>query len=63
MAEICWFHFLKQLNCSKMMFNSFISICSGKKVIVGENQTMAVGDHDFTKSGITPSVNLVVSTL
>lgn len=32
----------------------------GKQVIVGPNQVMAVGDHDFTKSTITPSVNLLV---
>ena len=33
----------------------------GKKVIVGPNQVMAVGDHDFSKTTITPSVNFVVS--
>ena len=33
----------------------------GKKVIVGENQIMSVADHDFTKFGITPSVDLIVS--
>ena len=33
----------------------------GKKVIVGENHVMAVGDHDFTKFTIIPSVDLVVS--
>ena len=33
----------------------------GKKVIVGMNQTMAVGDHDFSKCTLTPSVNLLVS--
>lgn len=33
----------------------------GKKVIVGENQVMAVGDHDFTKFTIIPSVDLLVS--
>jgi hypothetical protein len=32
----------------------------GKKVIVGINQTMAVGDHDFSKCTLTPSVNLLV---
>lgn len=32
----------------------------GKKVIVGENQVMAVGDHDFTKMTLIPSVNLLV---
>ena len=31
-----------------------------KKVIVGMNQTMAVGDHDFSKCTLTPSVNLLV---
>ena len=33
----------------------------GKKVIVGDNQVMAVADHDFTKILIIPSVDLVVS--
>ena len=33
----------------------------GKQVIVGPNQVMAVGDHDFAKGTITPSVNLLVS--
>ena len=32
----------------------------GKQVIVGPDQTMAVGDHDFSKSTITPSVSLLV---
>lgn len=32
----------------------------GKKVIVGAGQVMAVGDHNFTKFGIIPSVSLVV---
>ncbi|XP_066928996.1 uncharacterized protein [Clytia hemisphaerica] len=32
----------------------------GKKVIVGEEQVMPVGDHDFTKFGIIPSVSLVI---
>lgn len=32
----------------------------GKQVIVGPNQVMAVGDHDFTKCTLTPSVNLLV---
>ena len=32
----------------------------GRRVIVGANQIMAVGDHDFSKSTITPSVNLVI---
>ena len=35
----------------------------GKKVIVGANQIMAVGDHDFTKFSIIPSVDLLVSLL
>ena len=34
----------------------------GKQVIVGPNQVMAVGDHDFSKCSLTPSVNLVVSS-
>ena len=33
-----------------------------KKVIVCAEQVMAVGDHDFTKFGIIPSVSLVVCT-
>ena len=33
----------------------------GKKVIVAENQIMAVGDHDFTKFTLTPSVNFLVN--
>ena len=33
----------------------------GKQVIVGVNEVMAVGDHDFSKCTITPSVNLIVS--
>lgn len=33
----------------------------GKQVIVGPNQVMAVGDHDFTKCTLTPSVNFLVS--
>ncbi|XP_028416153.1 uncharacterized protein LOC114539744 [Dendronephthya gigantea] len=32
----------------------------GKQVLVGVNQTMAVGDHDFSKSTLTPSVNLII---
>ena len=32
----------------------------GKQVILGPNQIMAVGDHDFSKRTITPSVNFVV---
>ncbi|CAB3998966.1 Hypothetical predicted protein [Paramuricea clavata] len=32
----------------------------GKQVIVGANQVMAVGDHDFSKCTLTPSVNLVI---
>ena len=32
----------------------------GKQVIVGPNQIMAVGDHDFAKATLTPSVNLLV---
>ena len=32
----------------------------GKQVIVGINQVMAVGDHDFSKCTLTPSVNLMV---
>ena len=35
----------------------------GKKVIVGPNQTMAVGDHDFSKCSITPSVTFLVSRI
>ena len=35
----------------------------GKQVIVGENQVMAVGDHDFSKSTLTPSVHMIVSVL
>ena len=33
----------------------------GKRVVVGPNQIMAVGDHDFTKCSLVPSVNLVAS--
>ena len=33
----------------------------GKQVIVGPNQVMSVGDHDFSKATLTPSVNLLVS--
>ena len=33
----------------------------GKKVIVGENQVMAVADHDFTKFSLVPSVHMFVS--
>ena len=33
----------------------------GKKVIVGENQIMAVGDHDFTKFTLIPSVDVLVN--
>lgn len=33
----------------------------GKKVIVGENQVMAVADHDFTKFSLIPSVHFIVS--
>lgn len=32
----------------------------GKQVIVGINQVMAVGDHDFSNCTLTPSVNLMV---
>ena len=32
----------------------------GKQVIVGMNQVMAVGDHDFSKCTLVPSVNLIV---
>ncbi|XP_064646150.1 uncharacterized protein LOC135499336 [Lineus longissimus] len=32
----------------------------GKQVIVGPNQVMAVGDHDFSKCTITPSVNFII---
>lgn len=32
----------------------------GKRVIVGLNQSMEVGDHDFAKFSLTPSVNLDV---
>ncbi|XP_014661883.1 PREDICTED: uncharacterized protein LOC106804973 [Priapulus caudatus] len=32
----------------------------GKQVIVGANQVMAVGDHDFSKAKLTPSVNLFI---
>lgn len=32
----------------------------GKRVIVGLNQSMQVGDHDFAKFSLTPSVNLDV---
>lgn len=35
----------------------------GKQVIVGPNQTMAVGDHDFAKATLTPSVNFLVSLI
>ena len=33
----------------------------GKKVIVAENQIMAVGDHDFTKFTLIPSVDVLVN--
>ena len=33
----------------------------GKKVIVAENQIMAVGDHDFTKFALIPSVDVLVN--
>ena len=32
----------------------------GKAVIVGKDQSMQVGDHDFCKFSITPSVTLVL---
>lgn len=32
----------------------------GKQVLVGLNEKMVVGDHDFTKLTLTPSVNLLV---
>ena len=32
----------------------------GKQVIVAENEVMAVGDHDFSKSTLTPSVNFII---
>ena len=32
----------------------------GKQVIVGMNQVMAVGDQDFSKCTLVPSVNLIV---
>ncbi len=32
----------------------------GKKVMVGLNRTMEVGDHDFAKFSLTPSVSLDV---
>ena len=32
----------------------------GKRVIVGLNQSMEIGDHDFGKFSLTPSVNLDV---
>ena len=35
----------------------------GKQIIVGPNQVMAVGDHDFTKCTLTPSVNFLVSQI
>lgn len=31
-----------------------------KQVLVGLNEKMVVGDHDFTKLTLTPSVNLLV---
>jgi hypothetical protein len=34
----------------------------GKKVIVGINQTMAVGDHDFSKCTLTQLVNILVGS-
>lgn len=34
----------------------------GKAVLVGLNEKMVAGDHDFTKFTLTPSVNLVIST-
>ena len=34
----------------------------GKRVIVGQNQSFQVGDHDFTKISVTPSVILEVNT-
>ena len=35
----------------------------GKKVVVGENQMMSVGDHEFTKFSLIPSVHLTVRTI
>ena len=32
----------------------------GKQVLVGPNQVMALGDHDFSKATITPSVHMLV---
>ena len=34
----------------------------GSRVMVGPNQVMAVGDHDFSKCSLNPSVNLVVNS-
>ena len=31
-----------------------------ERVLVGLNEKMVVGDHDFTKLMLTPSVNLIV---
>ena len=36
------------------------SVERGKKVLVGIDQTFAVGDHDFTRCSLTPSVALVI---
>ncbi len=33
----------------------------GKQVLVGLNEKMVVGDHDFTKLTLTPSVNFLVN--
>ncbi|CAB4016007.1 Hypothetical predicted protein [Paramuricea clavata] len=32
----------------------------GKQVIAGPNQVMSVGDHDFSKATLTPSLNLLI---
>lgn len=33
----------------------------GKQVLVGLNQKLVVGDHDFTKLSLVPSVNFIVN--
>lgn len=48
-----------KIKCGEPSF-SLAAAKRGKKVIVDMNQTMAVGDHDFSKCTLTPSVNLLV---
>ena len=38
------------------------SVEHGKKVLVGVDRAFEVGDHDFTRCSLTPSVTLVINT-